>query len=53
MKYLFVILLIFKLMFTHVAGEVINNVEIKNNNRITKETIKLKIRISFFLRYYT
>ena len=39
MKYLFVILLIFKLMFTHVAGEVINNVEIKNNNRITKETI--------------
>ena len=26
-------------MFTHAAGEVINNVEIKNNNRITKETI--------------
>ena len=26
-------------MFTHAIGEVINNVEIKNNNRITKETI--------------
>ena len=39
MKYLFIILLIFKLMFTHATSEVINNVEIKNNNRITKETI--------------
>ena len=39
MKYLFIILLIFKLTFTQVFGEVINNVEVKNNNRITKETI--------------
>ncbi len=39
MKYLFVILLFFKFAFTSVLGEVINNVEVKNNNRITKETI--------------
>ena len=39
MKYLFIILLVFKLTFTQASGEVINNVEIKNNNRITKETI--------------
>ena len=39
MKYLFIILLIFKLTFTHVLGEVINDIEVKNNNRITKETI--------------
>tara|TARA_B100002019_G_scaffold251389_1_gene231741 strand:- start:1506 stop:3734 length:2229 start_codon:yes stop_codon:yes gene_type:complete len=39
MKYLFIILLILKLTFTQVFGEVINNVEVKNNNRITKETI--------------
>ena len=39
MKYLFIILLIFKLTFTHAFSEVINNIEVKNNNRITKETI--------------
>ncbi len=39
MKYLFIILLIFKLTLTHAFSEIINNVEIKNNNRITKETI--------------
>ncbi len=39
MKYLFIILLFFKLTFTYALGEVINNIEIKNNNRITKETI--------------
>ena len=35
----FIILLIFKLTFTHAFSEVINNIEVKNNNRITKETI--------------
>ncbi len=39
MKYFFIILLILKFAFTHAFGEVINNVEVKNNNRITKETI--------------
>ena len=39
MKYLFIILLIFKLAFTYASGEVINNIEVKNNKRITKETI--------------
>ena len=39
MKYLFIILLIFKLAFTYALGEVINNIEVKNNKRITKETI--------------
>ena len=39
MKYLFIILLIFKFAFTYAFGDVINNVEVKNNNRITKETI--------------
>ncbi len=39
MKYLFIILLVFKLTFTQASGDVINKVEIKNNNRITKETI--------------
>ena len=32
-------MLIFKLTLTHAFSEIINNVEIKNNNRITKETI--------------
>ena len=32
-------MLIFKLTFTHAFSEVINNIEVKNNNRITKETI--------------
>ncbi len=39
MKYLIIFLLFFKLIFTQALGEVINNIEIKNNNRITKETI--------------
>tara|TARA_A100001011_G_scaffold70530_1_gene72165 strand:+ start:419 stop:2647 length:2229 start_codon:yes stop_codon:yes gene_type:complete len=39
MKYIFLILLIFNFAFSHVFGEVINDVKIKNNNRITKETI--------------
>ncbi len=39
MKYFFIILLTFKIAFTNVFADVINNVEIKNNNRITKETI--------------
>ena len=39
MKYLFIILLIFKFAFTNAFGDVINNIEVKNNNRITKETI--------------
>ncbi len=39
MKYLIIILFIFKFAITNVLGDVINNVEVKNNNRITKETI--------------
>ena len=39
MKYLFIILLILKFAFTNAFGDVINNIEVKNNNRITKETI--------------
>ena len=39
MKYLFTILLILKLTITHAFGDVINDVQVKNNNRITKETI--------------
>tara|TARA_B100000941_G_C28502012_1_gene554944 strand:+ start:42 stop:2270 length:2229 start_codon:yes stop_codon:yes gene_type:complete len=39
MKHLFLILLIFNFVFTHVFAEVINDIQIKNNNRITKETI--------------
>ena len=39
MKYLFLILLIFKFAFINVFADVINDVQIKNNNRITKETI--------------
>ncbi len=39
MKYFFIILLTFKIAFTNVFADVINNIEIKNNNRITKETI--------------
>ncbi len=39
MKYLFIILLILKVTLTHAFSDVINNIQIKNNNRITKETI--------------
>ena len=39
MKYLFIILLILKFAFTNAFGDIINNIEVKNNNRITKETI--------------
>ena len=39
MKYLFIFLLFFKFAFTNVFSEIINNIEVKNNNRITKETI--------------
>ena len=39
MKYFFIILLTIKFAFTNVFADVINNVQIKNNNRITKETI--------------
>ena len=39
MKYLFIILLILKFAFSNAFGDIINNVEVKNNSRITKETI--------------
>ena len=39
MKYIFFILLIIKFTLSHAFGDVINSVEVKNNNRITKETI--------------
>ncbi len=39
MKYIFIILLFLKFAISYAFGDVINNIEIKNNNRITKETI--------------
>ena len=39
MKYLFKIVLILKFSITYAFGDVINDVQVKNNNRITKETI--------------
>ena len=39
MKYIFIILLILKFTITYAFADVINGVQIKNNNRITKETI--------------
>ena len=39
MKYLFIILLLIKFAFTNVFADVINDVQVKNNNRITKESI--------------
>ena len=39
MKYILTILFIFKFAFTCVYADIINNVVVKNNNRITKETI--------------
>ena len=39
MKYLFIILIFFKLAHSSALSEVINNIEVKNNDRITKETI--------------
>ncbi len=39
MKHLFLILLIFKFTIINAFADVINEVQVKNNNRITKETI--------------
>ena len=39
MKYLIIILLIFKFAFPYAFADIINNIEVKNNNRVTKETI--------------
>ncbi len=39
MKYLFIILLIFKFVITQAFADVINDVQVKNNKRITKETV--------------
>ena len=39
MKYLFIILLFLNFSITNVLSDVINSIQIKNNNRITKETI--------------
>ena len=39
MKYFFIILLISKFAFSYAFGDIINKIEVKNNNRITKETI--------------
>ena len=39
MKYIFKILLILKITITYAFSDVINDVQVKNNNRITKETI--------------
>ncbi len=39
MKYLFLVLLILKFALTNAFSDVINDIKVKNNNRITKETI--------------
>ncbi len=39
MKYLFLVLLILKFAFTNAFSDIIKDIEIKNNKRITKETI--------------
>ena len=39
MKYLIIIFLVFKLSLSYALGDIINDVQVKNNNRITKETI--------------
>ena len=39
MKYFLFILIFIKFAFTFVFAEVINSVQVKNNNRITNETI--------------
>ena len=39
MKYLITILLIFKFAFSYALGDIINKIEVKNNNRITTESI--------------
>ena len=39
MKHIVIILLILKFAFSHAFADIINNIEVKNNNRVTKETI--------------
>jgi len=39
MKHIIIILLILKFAFSHAFADIINNIEVKNNNRVTKETI--------------
>ena len=39
MKYLFLILIFLKFAFTYSYADVINSIQVKNNNRITSETI--------------
>ena len=39
MKYILLIILLFKLAFSNVVADVINDIEVKNNDRITKESI--------------
>ena len=39
MKHIIIILLILKFAFTHVFADIINKIEVKNNNRVSKETI--------------
>ena len=39
MRYLFIILLTLNIFYNHAYSDVINNIEVKNNDRITKESI--------------
>ncbi len=39
MKYILLFILIFKFTFSNVVADVINDIDVKNNNRITKESI--------------
>ena len=39
MKFLFTVLIVLKFTFIHVHADVINNIKIENNKRITKESI--------------
>ena len=39
MKFLFIVFILLKFTFTYVYAEVINDVKVENNKRITKESI--------------
>ena len=51
MKYILLIILLFKFAFFNVLADVINDIEVKNNNRITKESIVTFSGIKFGNNY--
>ncbi len=51
MKYILLIILLFKFAFSNVVADVINDIEVKNNDRITKESIVTFSGIKFGNNY--